>query len=167
MGSTAEGGIPRNRFQTQRRRVLIGIGGVSKPVWIRIKMPFPLLSSKEKSRARAPNAPLRLTRVYERIFAVLPVRYPPFNYSASSARPRCGVWPRVPLGATFPSKPGTPPHTSLGPPSPGASQKEPGRWGEEGGGGPPPFGKKVSTFLGFWARKARETRVAGWVRVVV
>ena len=51
----------------------------SKSVWIRIEMPCFYSRYVEKPWARAPNAPLHLTRVNEHIFAVRPSAVPPFR----------------------------------------------------------------------------------------
>ena len=65
------GGPVGNRFQTQRRRALICILDVSRPVWIRITTPC-FYTQQKKTITRALNVPLRLTRVHERTFAVPP-----------------------------------------------------------------------------------------------
>ena len=76
-GGTATGVPFGNRSQTQRRRALIRIRDVSKTGLDTYPNALFLLSNIDKPWARALNAPLRLTRVHERIIAVPPpVRYP-------------------------------------------------------------------------------------------
>ena len=87
-GGTVGGGPLRDRFQslTERRRALIRIQDVFKPVWIRIKMPC-LYSQIKKNPESVPERTLALdARPRTHFRGTPPVRYPRFDYSDRSAK---------------------------------------------------------------------------------